>query len=218
MDLHDPIAPRSSTSPAWPTRWRGPVPCAEPAAIGDSTGAGGSGPAAAPAAPSAPAAPAPAQPAPAPSAPEPSLKDRLGADRKARLEAEAAERKALTDRLAALEAREAAREKAEQERVQSQAKAELKGKIDGLLEAAKIKARFRSVALEELGDIGDPTSPEAKAKVDAWATKNTDLVDVVKPGPLTPPAPPAARGDGRPRGRDFMPLDMAAHRAATRRS
>lgn len=209
----DPIAPQTTFAPAFPVRWRGPVPLAE--ATGDEgAGAGGAGAGAA-------TTTQPLTDAAEPATSGPSLKERLAADMAKRREqaeqqrqADAAERKALLDRIEALEKGITDAKARETERQAAQAKAERDAKVSALLDAAKVKARFRGLALGELGELGDPTTAEAKKKIDDWASKNADMVEQAKVGPLA--APPAGTRTtaqpGRPRGADFMPVDMAAHR------
>lgn len=217
MDLHS----NSNTSPAWPIRFRGAVPMAD-VPSGEGSGAGGSGgqPASGQQAPAGtpPGTPPVGQQAPG----SPNLKERLQKDsseRRTRAEeqrnADAAERKAMADRIEALEKRLADSATKEAEREAATAKSARDGAVNALLDAAKVKTRFRTVALQELGDIGDPSKPEAKKKIDDWASKNADMTESAKVGPLghNPPADPSKPApNGRPRGADFMPIDMAAHR------
>lgn len=216
MDPHS----NSNTSPAWPIRFRGSVPMAE-APSGEGSGAGGSG-GQPPAGQQAPATTPPGTPA-GQQAGSSSLKERLQKDsseRRTRAEeqraADAAERKAMADRIEALEKKLADSATKEAEREAATAKSARDGAVNALLDAAKVKPRFRSVALQELGDLGDPSKPEAKKKIDDWASKNADMTESAKVGPLghNPPADPSKpASNGRPRGADFMPIDMAAHRA-----
>ncbi len=210
MDL---IAPQTSTfASAFPVRWRGPVPLAE---AGGDEGAGASGAGGATTTTTSTTTES-AEPATGPS-----LKERLAADMAKRREqaeqqrqADAAEKKALLDRIEALEKGISEAKTRETERAAAAAKAERDAKVSALLDAAKVKARFRGLALGELGELGDPTSAEAKKKIDDWASKNADMVEQAKVGPLsTPPAGARTTAQpGRPRGADFMPVDMAAHR------
>lgn len=143
------------------------------------------------------------------------LRQRLGdpVERRTRAEAQAAERKAQADELAELRktvadmaAREAARDAAAQKAASDSA-------VDALLVEAKVKPAYREYARGKLGAL-DPTKPESKAKVDEWCKAHPDLVESTKLGPLTPPSPnPERPKDGRPRGADFMPKDLAASRA-----